>query len=63
MTIVCIDAVENFKTYHAVLGNPMTPLLSFTDNVKADYMLFAHLHLDHFNPTLFINQPIRAKPY
>ncbi|MCW5906851.1 MAG: MBL fold metallo-hydrolase [Chitinophagales bacterium] len=46
---VLIDAVENFKPYFPVLGNPLTPLYHFTDTVKADYILFTHLHLDHFD--------------
>lgn len=46
---VLIDAVENFKPYFPVLGNPLTPLVHFTDEVKADYILFTHLHLDHFD--------------
>ena len=45
---VLIDAVENFKPYFTVLGDPLTPLVSFT-KVKADYILFTHLHLDHFD--------------
>lgn len=46
---VLIDAVENFKPYFPVLGDPLTPLVSFSDGVKADYILFTHLHLDHFD--------------
>lgn len=46
---VLIDAVENFKPYFPVLGNPLTPLYHFTETVKADYILFTHLHLDHFD--------------
>ncbi|MBS1782990.1 MAG: MBL fold metallo-hydrolase [Bacteroidetes bacterium] len=47
--IVLIDAVENFKPYFPVLGNPLSPLYNFSDKVKADYILFTHLHLDHFD--------------
>ncbi|MFY9311248.1 MAG: MBL fold metallo-hydrolase [Bacteroidia bacterium] len=47
--IVLIDAVENFQPYFPVLGNPLTPLIIFTESVKADYILFTHLHLDHFD--------------
>ena len=47
--IVLIDAVENFKPYFPVLGNPLTPLIKFSDEVSADYILFTHLHLDHFD--------------
>ena len=46
---VLIDAVENFKPYFPVLGNPLTPLVYFSDELKADYILFTHLHLDHFD--------------
>lgn len=46
---VLIDAVENFKPYFPVLGEPLTPLVKFTEEVKADYMLFTHLHLDHLD--------------
>ena len=46
---VLIDAVENFSPYFPVLGTPLTPLIHFSDTVKADYMLFTHLHLDHFD--------------
>ncbi len=46
---ILIDAVENFKPYFAVLGEPQTPLIPFTDETKADYILFTHLHLDHFD--------------
>ena len=46
---VLIDAVENFKPYFPVLGNPLTPIVNFTDEIKADYILFTHLHLDHFD--------------
>lgn len=46
---VLIDAVENFKPYFSILGDPLTPLLNFSDTVEADYMLFTHLHLDHFD--------------
>ena len=46
---VLIDAVENFKPYFPVLGDPLTPLVNFTDKVKADYILFTHLHLDHLD--------------
>lgn len=46
---VLIDAVENFKPYFPVLGNPLTPLVKFTEEVRADYILFTHLHLDHLD--------------
>lgn len=46
---ILIDAVEDFKPYFVVLGNPKTPVVSFTDTTKADYILFTHLHLDHLD--------------
>jgi len=49
---ILIDAVENFKPYFAVLGNPKTPLISFSATTKADYILFTHLHLDHFDTSI-----------
>jgi L-ascorbate metabolism protein UlaG (beta-lactamase superfamily) len=47
--VVLIDAVEDFKPYYTILGAPQTPLIQFTNVVKADYILFTHLHLDHFD--------------
>jgi len=49
---VLIDAVENFKLYFPILGDPLTPVINFTNEVKADYILFTHLHLDHFDVTV-----------
>ncbi|HLP53367.1 MAG TPA: MBL fold metallo-hydrolase [Chitinophagales bacterium] len=49
---ILIDAVENFKPYFPVLGNPLTPLVNFTHEIKADYILFTHLHLDHFDTSV-----------
>lgn len=49
---VLIDAVENFAPYFPVLGDPLTPLIRFSDTVKADYILITHLHLDHFDKSL-----------
>ncbi len=46
---VLIDAVENFTSYFPVLGIPLTPLIHFSDTIKADYILLTHLHLDHFD--------------
>lgn len=46
---VLIDAVQNFSPYFPVLGNPLTPIVHFADEVRADYILFTHLHLDHFD--------------
>lgn len=50
---VLIDAVENFKPYFPVLGNPLTALYNFTDNVKADYILFTHCILTILMLVLF----------
>lgn len=52
---VLIDAVENFTPYFPVLGDPLTPLVHFTSTVKADYILFTHLHLDHFDKGVIEN--------
>lgn len=49
---VLIDAVENFNKYFPVLGHPLTPLFHFSHRVKAHYILFTHLHLDHFDPAV-----------
>lgn len=49
---ILIDAVENFKPYYPVLGDSLTPLISFSDEMMADYILFTHLHLDHFDPAV-----------
>lgn len=49
---VLIDAVENFKPYFTVLGDPLTPIYQFTDHCTADYILFTHLHLDHFDTSV-----------
>ncbi|WP_343636368.1 MBL fold metallo-hydrolase [Fluviicola sp.] len=46
---VLIDAVENFTPYFQILGAPLTPLIRFSDTLKADYILLTHLHLDHFD--------------
>ncbi|MEO6903869.1 MAG: MBL fold metallo-hydrolase [Bacteroidia bacterium] len=50
-----IDAVENFKPYFPVLGNALTPIVNFTNEIKADYILFTHLHLDHFDVNVIKN--------
>lgn len=44
-----VDAVEDFTAYHGILGNPRTPLIHFSSTTKADYIVFTHLHLDHFD--------------
>ncbi|MGK4567462.1 MBL fold metallo-hydrolase [Flavobacterium sp. 3HN19-14] len=46
---ILIDAVEDFKPYFAVLGDPKTPVIRFADTTQADYILFTHLHLDHLD--------------
>lgn len=46
---VLIDAVEDFSYYKPVLGNAVEELIKFSDEVQADYILFTHLHLDHFD--------------
>jgi L-ascorbate metabolism protein UlaG (beta-lactamase superfamily) len=51
--VILIDAVENFKPYLPVLGHPLTPLVEFTSDTRADYILFTHLHLDHFDVSVF----------
>lgn len=52
---VLIDAVENFTPYFSILGDPLTPVVHFSDITKADYMLFTHLHLDHFDKDVVEN--------
>lgn len=46
---ILIDAVDDFSYYNPVLGEANKETLIFSDNVKADYILFTHLHLDHFD--------------
>ncbi len=46
---VLIDAVEDFSYYKPVLGDAMKETLFFSDEVTADYILFTHLHIDHFD--------------
>ncbi|MBK7290105.1 MAG: MBL fold metallo-hydrolase [Chitinophagaceae bacterium] len=46
---VLIDAVENFKPYLPVLGKPRSDVFIFSPTTTADYILFTHLHLDHFD--------------
>ncbi|WP_276876448.1 MBL fold metallo-hydrolase [Chryseobacterium joostei] len=46
---ILIDAVEDFSYYKPVLGDAVEELLKFSDHVQADYILFTHLHLDHFD--------------
>ena len=46
---VLIDAVEDFSYYKPVIGAAMKETLLFADTTEADYILFTHLHLDHFD--------------
>ncbi|MCL1688358.1 hypothetical protein BAS09_18210 [Elizabethkingia ursingii] len=46
---ILIDAVEDFSYYKPVLGEAMKPTLLFSKDLQADYILFTHLHLDHFD--------------
>lgn len=48
--IILIDAVEDFSYYKPVLGDAVEDLLVFSDGLEADYILFTHMHLDHFDP-------------
>ncbi|WP_284464674.1 MBL fold metallo-hydrolase [Chryseobacterium sp.] len=49
---ILIDAVEDFSYYKPVLGDAVEELLKFSDHVQADYILFTHLHLDHFDKSV-----------
>ncbi|PWN67526.1 MBL fold metallo-hydrolase [Chryseobacterium oncorhynchi] len=49
---ILIDAVEDFSYYKPVLGEAVEELLKFSDHVQADYILFTHLHLDHFDKSV-----------
>jgi L-ascorbate metabolism protein UlaG (beta-lactamase superfamily) len=46
---VLIDAVEDFSYYKPILGDAMKETILFADKTKADFILFTHLHLDHFD--------------
>lgn len=46
---ILIDAAEDFSYYKPVLGDAVEQLMQFSDHVQADYILFTHLHLDHFD--------------
>ncbi|MBP2615143.1 MBL fold metallo-hydrolase [Chryseobacterium jejuense] len=46
---ILIDAVEDFSYYKPVLGDAVEQVINFSDHVQADYILFTHLHLDHFD--------------
>ncbi|MDR6462868.1 MBL fold metallo-hydrolase [Chryseobacterium sediminis] len=46
---ILIDSVEDYTYYKPVLGDAVENLIEFSDHVKADYILFTHMHLDHFD--------------
>ncbi|MBV8328482.1 MBL fold metallo-hydrolase [Chryseobacterium sp.] len=46
---ILIDAAEDFSYYKPVLGDAVEQVMKFSDYVLADYILFTHLHLDHFD--------------
>ncbi|NWJ53365.1 MAG: MBL fold metallo-hydrolase, partial [Bacteroidetes bacterium] len=49
---VLMDAVEDFSYYKPVLGEAVDKVISFTDEIEADYILFTHMHLDHFDKSV-----------
>ncbi|MDG4654524.1 MBL fold metallo-hydrolase [Chryseobacterium arthrosphaerae] len=49
---ILIDAVEDFSYYKPVLGDAVEDVLLFSDHVQADYILFTHMHLDHFDKSV-----------
>lgn len=49
---ILIDAVEDFSYYKPVLGDAVEDLVRFSDEVRADYILFTHMHLDHFDKSI-----------
>lgn len=49
---ILIDAVEDFSYYKPVLGEAVDEVIRFTDEVEADYILFTHMHLDHFDKSV-----------
>ncbi|AZB10939.1 MBL fold metallo-hydrolase [Chryseobacterium sp. G0162] len=49
---VLMDAVEDFSYYKPVLGEAVDEVISFTDEIEADYILFTHMHLDHFDKSV-----------
>lgn len=46
---ILIDAVEDFSYYKPVLGDAVENLIEFSDHVQSDYILFTHMHFDHFD--------------
>lgn len=49
---ILVDAVEDFSYYKPVLGEAVEKLLTFSEGVQADYILFTHMHLDHFDKSI-----------
>lgn len=49
---ILIDAVEDFSYYKPVIGEAVEKLLTFSDGLQADYILFTHMHLDHFDQSV-----------
>ncbi len=49
---ILIDAAEDFSYYKPVLGDAVEDVIIFSDEVQADYILFTHLHLDHFDKSV-----------
>lgn len=49
---ILIDAAEDFSYYQPVLGDAVEDLIIFSDEIQADYILFTHLHLDHFDKSV-----------
>jgi len=49
---ILIDAAEDFSYYKPVLGDAIEDLIIFSDEIEADYILFTHLHLDHFDKSV-----------
>lgn len=49
---ILIDAAEDFSYYKPVLGEAVDEVIKFTDKVRADYILFTHMHLDHFDKSV-----------
>lgn len=49
---VLIDAVDDFSYYQPILGDAVNTVLKFSDTIAADYILFTHLHNDHFDSKL-----------
>lgn len=47
--VILIDAVEDFSAYEPALGKPKDKTITFSNTLKADFILFTHLHFDHFD--------------